>query len=94
MVLSYPYRDDLRGMPTPSPSHAGDPVLVALGAAIRKARKLRSMSQETLAYDSGVERAYMGSIERGMQNVSLMTLARIASALGSPLSALIADAGL
>lgn len=81
-------------MPTPSPTHAGDPVLVALGAAIRKARKVRGMSQETLAHDSGVERAYMSAIERGMQNVSVMALVRVASALGLPLAALLASAGI
>ncbi|RZL62862.1 MAG: XRE family transcriptional regulator [Variovorax sp.] len=79
-------------MPTPSPNHAGDPVLVALGAAIRKERKVRGMSQEVLAHDSGVERAYMSAIERGMQNLSVMALVRMAKALGLTLADLMAAA--
>ncbi|RSZ38215.1 XRE family transcriptional regulator [Variovorax sp. 553] len=81
-------------MPTPSPSYAGDPVLVALGAAIRRARKARGLSQEGLAEDSSVERAYMSSIERGLQNPSVMKLVQVANALGLPLADLIADAGI
>jgi len=81
-------------MPTPSPHYAGDPVLVALGEAIRRARQARGMSQEDLAENSSVERAYMGSIERGRQNPSVMKLAQVAKALGLPLAELIADAGI
>lgn len=79
-------------MPTPSPSYAGDPVLMALGGAIRHARKAQGMSQESLAAESGVERAYMSGIERGMQNLSLMTLARVAKALGLSVADLVVDA--
>jgi transcriptional regulator with XRE-family HTH domain len=68
-------------VPTPTPNHAGDPLLVALGQAIRLLRKKRGLSQESLATDSGVERAYLGGIERGVQNLTVMTLARIASAM-------------
>lgn len=68
-------------MSTPSPTHAGDPVLVALGTTIRAMRKERGLSQEALAEDSELERAYMSGIERGVQNLSLMALLRIARAL-------------
>lgn len=79
-------------MPTPSPSYAGDPVLMALGDAIRHARKVQGMSQESLAAESGIERAYMSGIERGMQNLSLITLARVAKALGLSVADLVVDA--
>lgn len=68
-------------MPTPSPIHAGDPVLVALGKTIRAMRKERGLSQEALAADSDIERSYMSGIERGVQNVTVMALLRIARAL-------------
>ena len=68
-------------MPTPSRTHAGDPALIALGATIRAMRKARGLSQEALAEDSAVERAYMSGIERGVQNLSVMALLRIARAL-------------
>lgn len=79
-------------MPTPSPTYAGDPVLVAMGAAIRRARIARGISQEGLATDSGVERAYMSSIERGLQNSSLMKLVQVANAMGMSLAELCLDA--
>ncbi|CKR59754.1 putative transcriptional regulator [Mycobacterium tuberculosis] len=81
-------------MPSPSPSLAGDPVLVALGAAIRRARKARGLSQEGLAQESNLERSYMSSVERGLQNPSVYKLVQLARVLGLPLSELIADAGL
>lgn len=52
-------------MAKPSPQFAGDPVLIALGAAIRRARTGGGLSQEALAVDAEVDRSYMGGIERG-----------------------------
>ena len=92
VVISYTNCDDFGSMPTPSPSYAGDPVLMALGDAIRHARKVQGMSQESLAAESGIERAYMSGIERGMQNLSLITLARVAKALGLSVADLVVDA--
>lgn len=68
-------------MPTPSPKYALDPALVALGAAIRQLRKERGVAQEQLALLAGVERSYMSSIERGMQNVGVMTLVKVSQTL-------------
>jgi DNA-binding XRE family transcriptional regulator len=69
-------------MPMPSPKHALDPALVALGMAIRATRKARGISQEELAHLSQVDRSYMSSIERGTQNPGLMVVVRIASGIG------------
>ena len=52
-------------MAKPSPQFAGDPVLVALGAEIRRARASIGLSQEALAVDAGLDRSYVGGIERG-----------------------------
>jgi len=68
-------------MPTPSPKYANDPVLIALGEAIRSMRKARGISQEELAHRSQVDRAYMSSIERGIQNPGVMTIIRIANGM-------------
>jgi len=81
-------------MPTPSPKYALDPALVSLGKAIRAARLAQGISQEDLAHRSQIERSYMSSIERGMQNVGIMSLVRIASVVGSSVARLAADAGL
>lgn len=82
------------GMPRASPTHAGDPVLVAFGQAVREMRAERRISQEALADLAKVDRSYMSSIERGEQNVGLMSMHRVANALGVPLSELVLNARL
>ena len=44
------------------------------------------MSQETFAYESGIDRRYMSDIENGKRNISLDILERVADKLGIPLS--------
>ena len=68
-------------MPTPTPTLAGDPTLVAIGGAVRALRKDKGISQESLALTTGIERSYLSGIERGAQNVTVMKLALLASAL-------------
>jgi len=81
-------------MPRSSPSHAEDPALVALGAAIRRTRLERSLSQEELAHRSEIDRSYMSSLERGMQNPGIMSLLRICYAMGITATELMAEAEL
>ena len=71
----------MRAMPTPTPTLAGDPTLVAIGGAVRALRKDKGISQESLALTTGIERSYLSGIERGAQNVTVMKLALLASAL-------------
>ena len=80
-------------MAKPSPSHAGDQTLVKLGVAIRKARKKLGLSQEALAIDAGLDRSYMGGIERGEHNISVVNVQKIANALGLRISKLFETAG-
>lgn len=58
------------------------------GEKLRQLRLARGLSQEELAFGSGVHRTYLGGIERGKRNPSLKNLAAIAKALGVPLSQL------
>lgn len=81
-------------MPSPSPKYALDPALVALGDAIRRARLASGMSQEDLAFQSKIERSYMSSVERGMQNVGVMALVRVAGTLKITVAELLASAGI
>jgi transcriptional regulator with XRE-family HTH domain len=81
-------------MPVTSPRHAHDPVLVALGGAIRRCRHERGISQEELAHRSEVDRSYMSSIERGGQNPGIVSVARIARAMDMTLTELMAEAAL
>lgn len=64
-------------------------VLKAFGANVRRLRKAIGASQEGFARDTGMDRAYFGRVERGTQNVSLLTAARIAAALDVELAALL-----
>lgn len=59
-----------------------------LGKAIIKLRKERNLSQETFAYESGIDRRYMSDIENGKRNVSLDILERIAAQLNITISGL------
>lgn len=58
------------------------------GRRVRQLRKTRGLSQERLALEAGVDRSYMGSVERGEYNVSLETIGKIAKALHVPLPVL------
>jgi transcriptional regulator with XRE-family HTH domain len=62
--------------------------LKALGARIRTLRRAGGASQEGFARTIGMDRAYFGRIERGAQNISVATAARIAAALGVSMSEL------
>lgn len=65
-----------------SPTFAGNPALVSLGAAIRAARREKGLSQEALAELADIDRSYMGGIERGEHNLAIINLLKIANALG------------
>jgi DNA-binding XRE family transcriptional regulator len=53
---------------------------------IREQRIHRGYSQEELAHLSGLHRTYIGSVERGERNITLLNAQRIANALGISLS--------
>lgn len=59
------------------------------GKRIKRLRKERGMTQEDLAFEIGVDRSYMGFIERGERNPTLGILAKIAKALKVSLSELL-----
>lgn len=71
-----------------------NPSLVSLGGEIRRLRMERCLSQETLALLAEVDRSYLGRVERGDNNAAVLTLVKIAKALGTTLAALSAGAGL
>jgi transcriptional regulator with XRE-family HTH domain len=71
-----------------------DPILLSLGSAIKRARLAQNISQEKLALLAGVDRTYVGQVERGDNNVAILTLARLADALGISISDLMREAEL
>lgn len=56
-------------------------LLIKIGLRIRKLRTGAGLSQEKLAFASGLDRTYIGSVERGERNISVINLQKIASAL-------------
>jgi len=58
----------------------------ALGSAVRQLREEAGMSQEGLGHSSGLDRSYVGGVERGERNPSYAALLKIAAALERPLS--------
>lgn len=81
-------------MPVASPKHADHPALVSLGEAIKQTRLEKKISQEELAHRSAIDRSYMSSIERGQQNPGIASVLRIAEALETSGSELLARARL
>ena len=57
-------------------------ILKIFGENVKKLRIKQGLSQEELARKAKLHRTYIGGIERGERNVSLLNITRIAKALG------------
>lgn len=62
---------------------------VIVGGNVRKLRLAKGITQERLAFASELDLTYIGGIERGRRNPSLLVMARIAEALDASLADLI-----
>jgi transcriptional regulator with XRE-family HTH domain len=58
-----------------------DEILRLFGERLREIRTERNLSQERLAELAGLDRNYIGQIERAERNVALVNIIRIAKAL-------------
>lgn len=65
-----------------SPTKTRNPTLVAFGQAVRARRKALGYSQEAFGDACGIDRSYMGGIERGEHNLALVNIMKIIDALG------------
>jgi transcriptional regulator with XRE-family HTH domain len=70
------------------PNRPANPLLKAVGRRVRTLRKRQKWSQETFADEAGIDRSYASGIERGVRNVSVLTLFKIARALKMPITSL------
>ena len=59
----------------------GSAVREAFGRNLRSIRKSKGFSQERLAYDAGIDRSYLGKVERGEVNLTIERLYLLASCL-------------
>jgi transcriptional regulator with XRE-family HTH domain len=58
------------------------------GNKLQEIRKQKGLSQEKLAFKSGLHRTYISDIERGARNLSLINIEKIAKALGISIKSL------
>lgn len=59
-----------------------------VGTNVRTLRLARGLTQEQLAFEADLDLTYVGGIERGKRNPSLLVMARLAESLDVPLTAL------
>lgn len=52
-----------------------------VGRNVRQLRQAKGLTQEQLAFEADIDLTYIGGIERGKRNPSLLLMARLASAL-------------
>ena len=56
-------------------------LLTKVGKRIRTLRLTVGLSQEKLAFKSGLDRTYIGSVERGERNIAIINLNKVCGAL-------------
>lgn len=78
----YASTKDYRGVKNPK---------IVLGRAVRENRLRLEMSQEQLAEAAELHRTYIGQVERGETNISLVNLIRIATALRTRVANLVRE---
>jgi len=61
------------------------------GRNVRRYRRQKNWTQEVLAFEARIDLTYLGGIERGKRNPSLLVIGRIAKALSVSLVKLLAD---
>lgn len=61
-------------------------ILIEFGRKLQELRKAKNLSQEKLAEFADLHRTYIGMIERGEKNITLLNLDKIAKALKINLS--------
>ncbi len=70
--------------------HGKTTLLQLLGTTIRHYRQQQGFTHKILAAKTGLDNSYIGEIERGERNVSVLNVVRIADALGLSVSHLLA----
>lgn len=58
------------------------------GTTIRELRQKKKLSQEKLALDAGIDRTYIGDIEKGTRNVSIEIVEKLSNYFQMPISEL------
>ena len=64
------------------------PIQIELGRRVRKRRQALRLTMEELGHRSGLHWTFVGQVERGERNPTLLTMARLAKGLGCDLGTL------
>lgn len=70
------------------PRKENEAIKAEFGQRVRELRSRKGLSQEDLALACDLDRSYIGGIERGERNVSLVNIQKIAAALRVPIKEL------
>ena len=83
---------DFVSMHTADRKNSEKDLLITIGENIRLYRRRKGMSQENLAHAADVDRTYLGYVENGKHNVSVLLLLKLANALEIEVAALLIQA--
>lgn len=64
-----------------------------LAENIRRLRAEREFSQEELAFEAGLHRTFIAHVERGVRNISIDNIERLATALRVPVFVMLKEYG-
>ena len=56
-------------------------LLIKVGKRIRALRIIIGLSQEKLAFKAGLDRTYIGSVERGERNIAVINLSKVCAVI-------------
>ena len=66
-------------------------IAVKFGQALRRCRTERNLSQETLAFETNVDRVFISHIEQGLKQPTITTIVKLARGLGISPSDLVSE---
>jgi len=72
-------------------THNNKLILKTIGKNVREYRKNKGWSQETFAFECGLHRTYIGAIERGERNITILNLILITRKLEVSLNDIYTD---
>jgi DNA-binding XRE family transcriptional regulator len=79
-----PLLSSIRGMPRAASVPLPLPLRLVFARNIRLMRIHAGMSQERMAAEAGLDRAFVGTLERGQRNISIDNIELLSKAIGTP----------
>lgn len=89
--MSTPTRTKAVSTRTKADPESGHPVLVSFGQHLRSLRHGAGLTQEDLAFQSGLHWTYVSQVERGTRNLTYKCMLQLAGGLRMPVARLLDD---